>query len=924
MKKFLVFVVSIISIIGYGQDPEERVINSADFPVALYSGIPDIKIPLFDLQTKNSNFSPNITLENNFYASTSKHFSAGGKSGIGDAWSMSIVASISATGVKEGINGSNWYVFDETLYSRALGNGMDYNGQTIYNFSVFGLSGKFVIVKDGLNFYPVIIEKNDYVEVLVDYSISGNLFRINSFTIKDKNGFSYLFNEYDTANNPLTYKDKTNFYINKIIDKYNNDLLIYAYTQGALSSINVVDKGTITLSPPNVTKRTITYNDAANNRNQKVELSLWGGFPPFNKVMLTQVKLFSNDDSKTKSYNISYKRYLNTNPANTFYGFLHTACAYRDLTSGKILFDHGAVEKITTSEGATTFYEYEPNTVGFDVSDLTVGGTLYNETLKKVREANIANYTFEQIPLVYNSTYGGYLVDLSDYFPFTTEREQILYVEYKTNQVEIFPPSPFLPNGKYHTPLLQVGKYFSTPSLGSNPITISQITCNPGEPIQRYDNEKFLLKIEPQYQSYYQYIRAYYKKYKPDNELNFFAYSLGARIKRIKTFSENTTSINDTNNVAQEQLFSYENPTQPNSSSGYSKYYYFVNSNIEESIARDYKLYNYTDLTLYENVTVETPGKGKTQFKFSDFTRSNSLFPPDAIKAKQPERIEKYNATNQLIESITFERTYDESPVIINDTERHAQPILINEHATAQSFENGSSQGFTTTTESTFDPLTRNLTKRKITDAETQTFEEQYTYQKLGNAYYQTQVEKFKNNTPLNRSVFEYQQYGTSQAYNLIRTKVAKSTLPLEVEKEITSYDDFGNVLEYKTKDGMVVSQIWGYGNSKLVAELKNVSASVLYSSTYLTVRNNIANYSNQSGGAYSETNLTAALNSLRNSFPTSFITTYTYNPLVGITSITDANGRTETYQYDSFNRLYRVLNHEGLITKEYNYNIKN
>jgi len=43
MKKFLVFIVYIISIIGYGQDSEERVINNGDFPVALYSGIPDIK-----------------------------------------------------------------------------------------------------------------------------------------------------------------------------------------------------------------------------------------------------------------------------------------------------------------------------------------------------------------------------------------------------------------------------------------------------------------------------------------------------------------------------------------------------------------------------------------------------------------------------------------------------------------------------------------------------------------------------------------------------------------------------------------------------------------------------------------------------------------------------------------------------------------
>jgi len=53
-------------------------------------------------------------------------------------------------------------------------------------------------------------------------------------------------------------------------------------------------------------------------------------------------------------------------------------------------------------------------------------------------------------------------------------------------------------------------------------------------------------------------------------------------------------------------------------------------------------------------------------------------------------------------------------------------------------------------------------------------------------------------------------------------------------------------------------------------------------------------------------------------------VTTYTYRPMVGIASITDAAGREERYQYDTFNRLYQVVNHEGLVTQRYQYNYKN
>lgn len=62
----------------------------------------------------------------------------------------------------------------------------------------------------------------------------------------------------------------------------------------------------------------------------------------------------------------------------------------------------------------------------------------------------------------------------------------------------------------------------------------------------------------------------------------------------------------------------------------------------------------------------------------------------------------------------------------------------------------------------------------------------------------------------------------------------------------------------------------------------------------------------------------------LRNSFPTAQITSYTYQPLIGVTSVTDPKGYTMYYTYDDLNRLKTVKDQQDHILSENEYHYKN
>jgi len=145
-----------------------------------------------------------------------------------------------------------------------------------------------------------------------------------------------------------------------------------------------------------------------------------------------------------------------------------------------------------------------------------------------------------------------------------------------------------------------------------------------------------------------------------------------------------------------------------------------------------------------------------------------------------------------------------------------------------------------------------------------------------------------------------------------------------ELERTYSSYDQKINPTTLVSKSGVAEALYWGHAGQYITARIQNYSQTQLDSNStlkqQLTQLDNykLINSSNQAA-------FIACNQAIRNSLPSNTtITTYTYKPLVGVTSITDSKGDTTYFEYDSFNRLKQVKDHNSNILSATEYHYKN
>lgn len=183
--------------------------------------------------------------------------------------------------------------------------------------------------------------------------------------------------------------------------------------------------------------------------------------------------------------------------------------------------------------------------------------------------------------------------------------------------------------------------------------------------------------------------------------------------------------------------------------------------------------------------------------------------------------------------------------------------------------------------------------------------------------------EEFKNSKKLQKTTVRYSKDWSGHSLLLpkfIESSFDESSTVMEETVTFEQYDNKGNPIQYKSKFNIPTAIVWGYNQSQPIAKIEGASYTDI--AQYI---NNIVSKSDVDVNNTSEEILINALDEFRKN-PALInyqITTYTYDPLIGVTSITPPSGIREIYKYDAANRLEKVIDMNGKILKELKYNYK-
>lgn len=187
------------------------------------------------------------------------------------------------------------------------------------------------------------------------------------------------------------------------------------------------------------------------------------------------------------------------------------------------------------------------------------------------------------------------------------------------------------------------------------------------------------------------------------------------------------------------------------------------------------------------------------------------------------------------------------------------------------------------------------------------------------------QTETYTDNTILSTQRTLYKQGTVTNSYFPKSIQVAKGVInavnSLTDRIQYHKYDSSGNPIEISKADGTHIIYIWGYQDTYPIAKIENA--------TYVDITAYIADLKAKSNAdidhckeaTCKEQILREALQNLKDALPNAMVTTYTYDPLIGVTSITDPKGYTMYYDYDGFNRLQYIADNEDKIIERTNYN---
>lgn len=220
-----------------------------------------------------------------------------------------------------------------------------------------------------------------------------------------------------------------------------------------------------------------------------------------------------------------------------------------------------------------------------------------------------------------------------------------------------------------------------------------------------------------------------------------------------------------------------------------------------------------------------------------------------------------------------------------------------------------------------YNPVNKKISESTVTNSQGETLTTKYFYHTGNSIHSQNRIseieriETYRGSELLSKSQINYNNnWGNNVSYLPQTIVTAKGSENLEARLHYLKYDEYSHPLEVKQENGIHICYIWGYNQTQPIAKIENA--------TYAQVEQYVANLQTLSNGN-NEQNLINALNNLRTALPNAMVTTYTYKPLIGISTVTDPKGNKQTYHYDPFNRLEFVKDKDDNILSENQYHYR-
>lgn len=888
----------------------------------MYQGIPSIGFPLFNLDVPTAGISISLSLDYNTESLTGYNLI----SDAGKGWNLSAIGSV----IRNRTTKPDDYTSN---------NGINANSD-VYQYTYPGGSGKFYIGTNTVNNELTGVHlspSNDRIIITKDPAATG---KVTSFTIIDMKGNRYLFdkvnrNIYRTTGSSTSEKiTNSGFFLSRIFNVKNEETVAIEYetiTQEFLDSslqqqkirkITVNGIGSIEYKYRNdgqphtlitqgqrdwyIIERVI-LKDA---RNQLVNQYSFNNMSSDYLRDLIHLDKNGNPDQKfTFEYYNESEVGARTDAfgypngftdCNLDSGVLHSFYGTNPATSF-----YGALQRVTLPTGGKVEYEFESNA--------------YVKNEECAYNA-FCYYDYHDLDKIYT-------------FAFDTKSG-------------VYPTSYTIPDAYHPGDLFVRYEYmlYATPGFkpGVSNDVILHINSQEGQPykdfvdgydsfcpeILHFTSLPFLNFSFEGYRKAHGTVEIYALK-KARRDPNTYGY--GLRIKSIKNFNAGSSA------PVSYIRYDYNKFDDPAVSSGE---FVDVSSELDLDSGREEMV-----PIGYENIKVTNMIDGSySKYYYTPSASINwGFLPSSALTGKDMSNYikamgvlnkkEDFTATGQPLQKTEMDYQFKE--VVIPDIGSSANPIkkvnISKQSSTTESYVSGTAKKLVASSETVFEDTYNNVSSTKETLADGTVTEKTFLYpadkgiQKLltanmVNIPLETTVTR--NGKLVGRAETKFDDpahlYPTSViAYNM-QAQAPVTATRMEV------YDNKGNLVQTRGKNGIPVTTLWGYYQTQPIAVIAGAAYADISSLPSVTAAVNASNADHDNPAT--EPQLVTALENLRKdpALQKYTVTCTTYDPMAGVTNSISANGIRTVNIYDASNRLIRVTDAAGKTLQEYQYHYKN